>query len=74
MGLLLMKFTYNQRQVDIHGNTVGRNRTDVQFDKNGIHTNVEYDTYNRSMQQHKKVLPTNNPNARNKFYKVGRGR
>lgn len=74
MGLLLMKFTYNQRQVHIPGNTVGRNRPDVQFDKNGIHTNVEYDTHNRSMQQHKKVLPTNNPNARNKFYKVGRGR
>ena len=27
-----------------------------------------------SMQHHKKVLPQNNPNARNKFFKVGHGK
>ena len=64
----------NQQQVDIQGNTVGKNRPDVQYDKNEIHTNVEYDTQNRSMQHHKKVLPQNDPNARNKFFKVEHGK
>ena len=56
----------NQQQVDIQGNTVGKNRPDVQYDKNEIHTNVEYDTQN--------VLPQNDPNARNKFFKVEHGK
>ena len=64
----------NQQQVDIQGNTVGKNRPDVQYDKNEIHTNVEYDTQNRSMQHHKNVLPQNDPNARNKFFKVEHGK
>lgn len=64
----------NQQQVDVQGNTVGKNRPDVQYDKNEIHTNVEYDTQNRSMQHHKKVLPQNDPNARNKFFKVEHGK
>lgn len=42
--------------------------------KNGDYTFFEYDTQNRSMQHHKKVLPQNNPNARNKFFKVGHGK
>lgn len=53
---------------------MGKNRPDVQYDKNEIHTNVEYDTQNRSMQHHKKVLPQNDPNARNKFFKVEHGK
>ena len=60
----------NQKQVDIDGNVVGNNRPDVQFDYNGVHTNVEYDTRTRSMEKHKKQLPKNAPNARNKFYKI----
>lgn len=44
----------NQKQVDIDGNVVGNNRPDVQFDYNGVHTNVEYDTRTRSMEKHKK--------------------
>ena len=60
----------NQKQVDIDGNVVGNNRPDVQFDYNGVHTNVEYDTRTRSMEKHKKQLPKNDPNARNKFYKI----
>lgn len=27
----------NQQQVDINGNTVGKNRPDIQFDKDGVH-------------------------------------
>ena len=53
----------NQKQVDIDGNVVGNNRPDVQFDYNGVHTNVEYDTRTRSMEKHKKQLPKNAPNA-----------
>ena len=60
----------NQKQVDIDGNVVGNNRPDVQFDYNGVHTNIEYDTRTRSMEKHKKQLPKNDPNARNKFYKI----
>ena len=58
----------NQRQVDINGNTVGKNRPDVQFDKHGQHTNVEYDTKIGSSKRHQKVIEQNDPEARNKFY------
>lgn len=60
----------NQKQVDIHGNVVGNNRPDVQFDKNGVHTNVEYDTQTRSMNKHKQQVPNNDSQVRNKFYKI----
>lgn len=60
----------NQRQVDVNGKTVGANRPDVQFDKNGQHTNVEFDTNTSSMNKHKRIIPKNDPNSRNKFYKV----
>lgn len=49
---------------------VGNNRPDVQFDKHGVHTSVEYDTQTRSMNKHKEQLPKNDNQARNKFYKV----
>ncbi len=60
----------NQKQVDIHGNVVGNNRPDVQFDKNGVHANVEYDTQTRSMNKHKQQVPNNDSQSRNKFYKI----
>ena len=60
----------NQKQVDIKGNVVGNNRPDIQFDKNGVHTNVEYDTRKGSSLKHKKVLENNDPNARNKCYLI----
>ena len=45
----IYRFTFYTRNdtlflVDVNGNVVGNNRPDVQFDKNGVHTNVEYDT------------------------------
>ncbi|MBQ6187658.1 MAG: hypothetical protein IJK49_06935, partial [Prevotella sp.] len=60
----------NQKQVDVNGNVVGNNRPDVQFDKNGVHTNVEYDRKSSSLEKHKKEVTGNDPNARNKFYKI----
>ncbi len=62
----------NQRQVDVNGNVVGSNRPDVQFDKDGIHTNVEYDSKKNSSLNHKKVLENNDPKARNKFYLINK--
>ena len=58
------------RKIEWLRNVVGNNRPDVQFDYNGVHTNVEYDTRTHSMEKHKKQLPKNDPNARNKFYKI----
>ena len=71
----IYRFTFYTRNdtlflVDVNGNVVGNNRPDVQFDKHGVHTNVEYDTQTRSMNKHKEQLPKNDNQARNKFYKV----
>ncbi len=44
----------NQKQVDVDGNTVGNNRPDIQFDKDGVHTNIEYDTKSSSMKNIKR--------------------
>ncbi|MEM6738352.1 MAG: polymorphic toxin-type HINT domain-containing protein [Bacteroidota bacterium] len=60
----------NQQQVDVNGNKVGTNRPDVQFDKDGQHTSVEYDTNKRSMRKHQETVNANDPNARNKFYPI----
>ena len=60
----------NQKQVDVDGNVVGNNRPDIQFDKQGKHTNIEYDTRSSSLRHHKNIVPKNDPNSRNKFYKV----
>nr|WP_295279929.1 hypothetical protein [uncultured Prevotella sp.] len=71
----IYRFTFYTRNdtlflVDVNGNVVGNNRPDVQFDKHGVHTNVEYDTQTRFMNKHKEQLPKNDNQARNKFYKV----
>ena len=62
----------NQKQVDISGKVVGNNRPDVQFDKNGVHTNVEYDTKQSSSIKHKKMIDKNDPDARNKYYIINK--
>ena len=49
---------------------VGNNRPDIQYDKNGVHTNVEYDTRKFSSNKHKKTLEKNDPNAKNEFYLI----
>ena len=57
----------NQRQVDLEGNTVGRNRPDVQYNKDEIHYNVEFDTKEHSSEAHKTVIEKNDPKSKNEF-------
>uniref|UniRef100_UPI00286F2439 RHS repeat-associated core domain-containing protein n=1 Tax=Anaerosporobacter sp. TaxID=1872529 RepID=UPI00286F2439 len=57
----------NQCQVDIAGNTVGKNRPDVQYNKNGVHHNVEFDTVKKSSTKHQQTIPGNDPNAKNMY-------
>jgi hypothetical protein len=56
----------NQRQVDAHGNQVGRNRPDIQFDRNGKHYNREIDTRSANSRDHLNQLNRNDPGAVNK--------
>ncbi|EBZ5774907.1 hypothetical protein EC412_22075, partial [Salmonella enterica subsp. enterica serovar Redlands] len=60
----------NQQQVDINGNKVGNNKPDIQYDKDGIHHNVEYDTSPRASKNHEKVITANDPNARSTFWNI----
>lgn len=46
----------NQKQVDIDGNVVGNNRPDIQFDKQGKHTNIEYYTRSSPLRHHKNIV------------------
>lgn len=57
----------NQRQVDVDGNSVGRNRPDVQYNKGDIHYNVEFDTKESSSEFHKKIIEQNDPKSKNEF-------
>lgn len=63
----------NQAQADVNGNKVGNNRPDLQFDKNGKHTNVEWDHSKKSSENHKKRVDANDPEARNKYYTLKKG-
>ena len=58
----------NKKQFNVNGKTVGNNSPDIQFDKDGIHTNIEYDSKRSSSIEHKQIIEDNDPNARNKFY------
>ncbi len=57
----------NQRQVDVNGNEVGLNRPDIQYDKNGVHYNIEYDTSKSGSKRHQNTIPTRDSNAKNTF-------
>ena len=54
----------NQQQVNIDGNKVGTNRPDVQFDQNGCHNCVEFDTVPSNGARHEAVIRSNDRNAR----------
>lgn len=54
----------NQAQVDINGNKVGTNRPDVQYDLNGQHYNVEFDTHPENGLKHQQTVQANDPNAK----------
>ena len=60
----------NQQQVDVNGNTVGRNRPDVQYNKGGVHHNVEFDTTTRGSSRHQQRIPANDPSARNTYHVI----
>ena len=54
----------NQTQVDINGKKVGRNRPDVQYDMDGQHINVEFDTKPENGSNHQQTIQKNDPNAK----------
>ncbi|SEA53051.1 Uncharacterized conserved protein RhaS, contains 28 RHS repeats [Arachidicoccus rhizosphaerae] len=54
----------NQQQVDKDGIKVGRNRPDIQYDKNGVHHNEEYDHKESSSKKHEKTIRKNDPNSK----------
>ncbi len=59
----------NQAQVDFGAkNKVGRNRPDLQYDRDGKHYNIEWDTNPRASARHQTTVSGNDPNAVNKFY------
>jgi hypothetical protein len=53
----------NQEQVDVNGDKAGKNRPDVQYDKGGVHHNVEYDRTQTNSDAHKSVVTAKDPNA-----------
>ena len=54
----------NQAQVEINGKKVGTNRPDVQYDMNGQHMNVEFDTKPENGLQHQQTIQNNDPNTK----------
>ena len=60
----------NQQQVDVNGNKAGTNRPDIQYDKDGVHHNVEFDTSDVGSMKHQNQIPGNDPNARNTFWLI----
>jgi uncharacterized protein RhaS with RHS repeats len=60
----------NQQQVDINGNKVGGNRPDIQYDKAGVHHNIEYDTTLGGSTKHQTQIPSHDPNSRNTFWHI----
>jgi len=53
----------NQTQVDLHGNSVGNNRPDVQYDLNGDHYNVEFDKNATRSAEHGETIRQNDPDS-----------
>jgi RHS repeat-associated protein len=60
----------NQQQVDSNGNKVGNNRPDIQYDKGGVHHNIEYDTTKAGSTKHQNQIGKNDPNSRNTFWLI----
>jgi len=51
----------NQQQVDADGNNVGNNRPDLQYDIDGVHHNVEFDTNPDNSINHFNTINANDP-------------
>ena len=60
----------NQAQVDANGNKVGNNRPDVQFDRDGCHHCVEYDTKRRNGLRHRDKIRQNDPSTKIELHEV----
>ena len=54
----------NQTQVDVNGDSVGNNRPDVQYDKDGCHHCTEFDHDATRSQNHGDIIRGNDPNAK----------
>jgi len=53
----------NQQQVDVNGDKAGTNRPDIQYDRDGCHTCVEFDTNPSNGTRHGDVIQKNDPSA-----------
>ena len=51
------------QQVDVDGNNVGKNRPDIQYNKDGCHYCVEYDHVPSNGTRHGEVIRGNDPNT-----------
>ena len=51
----------NQIQVDVHGNVVGNNRPDLQYNVDGIHYNFEVDRSEVNSERHRSAILNNDP-------------
>ena len=51
----------NQTQVDVKWNSVGRNRPDIQYDKNDTHYNIEFDYSKTNSERHRETVTGNDP-------------
>jgi hypothetical protein len=60
----------NQQQIDVNGNLAGTNRPDLQYNRDGVHHNVEVDTTLSGSAGHQATVPAKDPNARNTFYHI----
>jgi hypothetical protein len=58
----------NQVQVDVNANREGNNHPDIQYDKDGVHHNIEYDTDPRKSEMHRLAIEQNDSSARNEFH------
>ena len=54
----------HQPRVIANGRKVGNNRPDMQYDENGQHVCVEYDTNPENGLKHQQTILKNDPNAK----------
>ncbi len=60
----------NQQQVDVNGDLAGTNRPDLQYNRDGVHHNVEVDTTDAGSLGHQSTIPANDPDAKNTFWLI----
>jgi RHS repeat-associated protein len=60
----------HQVQVDVDGYRVGNNLPDIQFNKGGVHHNIEFDTKPNAAVNHMKAIRSNDPLSATKLINV----